>query len=546
MKKNHPITGVNKDINKQHKLLSTTDLKGAITYVNPDFLDICGFDEQELLGRNHNTVRHPDMPPAAFENMWRNISAGKPWMGIVKNRCKNGDHYWVDAYVMPIQKDGNTIEYQSVRLKADDEATQRAEPLYKRLLEKKKIPRKLFTTISLQNKLITANTLALLPIISALILQAEPLFVLQTCIISVVLMVLSNNLLMKPFSKLTKQAKNIYDNPLMSHIYTGREDEFGHIQLALKMQSSQIDSMVGRLSDSTRVLSDVSAKNASNSKQIHQGALAQHYELTQVANAMNAMAKTVHEVASNAADASNSTGAGLNEATKGKRVVNTAINSINKLVEEIQNAAAVIEELSKYSTNIGDMLNVIKGIAEQTNLLALNAAIEAARAGEHGRGFAVVADEVRVLASRTQDSAQEIESVIEQLQKRIKQAVRVMDGSCKQADISVSKAQKVSDSLESITSAVSVAGELNQKIAAASDLQSSVAQTIDKNILNISDTANEASRGAEINVQSSDKMTSTIQSLNNLITQFTNKEPNSKTSLTESDSKQELIKSNVV
>jgi len=546
MKKNLPITGVNKDVNKQHKLLSTTDLKGAITYVNPDFLDICGFDEHELLGENHNMVRHPDMPPAAFENMWRNISAGKPWMGVVKNRCKNGDHYWVDAYVMPIQKDGKTIEYQSVRLKADDEATKRAKPLYKRLLEKKKTPRKLLTKISLQNKLIAANTFALLPIISALILQAEPLFVLQTCLISVVLMVLSNNWLMKPFSKLTKQAKSIYDNPLMSHIYTGREDEFGHIQLALKMQSSQIDSMVGRLSDSTRVLSDVSAKNASNSKQIHQGALAQHYELTQVANAMNSMAKTVHEVASSAADASNSTDMGLNEATKGKRVVNTAITSINKLVEEIQNAAAVIEELSQYSTNIGDMLNVIKGIAEQTNLLALNAAIEAARAGEHGRGFAVVADEVRVLASRTQDSAQEIESVIEQLQKRIKQAVRVMDGSCKQADISVSKAQKVSDALESITSAVSVAGELNQRIASASDVQSTVAHNIDKNILNISDTANEASRGAEVNVQSSDKMSSTIQSLNNLITQFTNKEPSSTTGLTKPVSDQELTKSSAV
>ena len=245
---------------------------------------------------------------------------------------------------------------------------------------------------------------------------------------------------------------------------------------------------------------------------------------------MNAMTKTVHGVASNATDASDSTGLGLNEATKGKQVVNTAINSINKLAEEIQNAATVIENLSKYSTNIGDILNVIKAIADQTNLLALNAAIEAARAGEHGRGFAVVADEVRVLASRTQDSALEIELVIEQLQKRIKQAVQVMDGSCKQADSSVSKAQKVSEALESITSAVNIAGKLNRQIASASDVQSTVALEIDKNILNISNAANEASRGAEKNVQSSDKMTTTIQSLNNLINQFTNKELNPKAS----------------
>lgn len=341
---------------------------------------------------------------------------------------------------------------------------------------------------------------------------------------SVTLIITGNSLLLKPLTKLKKQAKDIYNNPLMSSIYTGREDELGHIELALKMQSSQIDSMVGRLSDTTRVLSDISITSSSNSKQAHQGALAQHYELTQVANAMSSMAKTVQQVAKNAADASDSTDLGLSEVKTGKSVVKSAINSIHTLAEEIQRAAGVIDNLSQYSTNIGDMLDVIKAIAEQTNLLALNAAIEAARAGEHGRGFAVVADEVRILACRTQDSTQDIESVIEQLQSRIKQAVQVIEKSCKQADKSVDKAHQVSDALESITSAVNVAGELNQQIASASKLQSNVAHTIDKNILNISDTANDASKGAEVNVESNKKISDTIHSLNNLISQFSNKD----------------------
>ncbi|MCU7890481.1 MAG: PAS domain-containing protein [Candidatus Thiodiazotropha sp. (ex Ustalcina ferruginea)] len=138
MKNNQPVTNVNKDFQADANILSTTDLKGAITYVNPDFLKISGFTKEELIGKNHNVVRHPDMPPAAFENLWGDIKADKPWMGIVKNRCKNGDHYWVDAYVMPIQKNGTTIEYQSVRYKPDPDYVKRAEPLYNRLHEGKK------------------------------------------------------------------------------------------------------------------------------------------------------------------------------------------------------------------------------------------------------------------------------------------------------------------------------------------------------------------------------------------------------------------------
>lgn len=131
MKNNQPVSGVNKDFKVGVNLLSTTNLKGSITYTNPEFTEISGFNEDELKGKNHNIVRHPDMPPAAFENLWTDIKAGKPWMGIVKNRCKNGDHYWVDAYVMPIQQNGVTVEYQSVRFKPKPGAVERATQLYK-------------------------------------------------------------------------------------------------------------------------------------------------------------------------------------------------------------------------------------------------------------------------------------------------------------------------------------------------------------------------------------------------------------------------------
>lgn len=135
--KNYPVTGHEPDFASDAIILSTTDLKGRITYCNKDFIDVSGFTENELYGKAHNIVRHPDMPPLAFADLWSNLKAGKNWMGMVKNRCKNGDHYWVNAYAMPILENGTAVEYQSVRTKPTREQIQRAERLYPKLMEER-------------------------------------------------------------------------------------------------------------------------------------------------------------------------------------------------------------------------------------------------------------------------------------------------------------------------------------------------------------------------------------------------------------------------
>jgi len=134
---NLPVTGREVNYSDSANILSTTDLNGDITYVNPDFIRISGFDEQELLGQHHNVVRHPDMPPEAFADLWSCVRAGRSWMGMVKNRCKNGDHYWVSAFVTPISRDGRVVEYQSVRTKPRPEQVAAAEQLYARLRDKR-------------------------------------------------------------------------------------------------------------------------------------------------------------------------------------------------------------------------------------------------------------------------------------------------------------------------------------------------------------------------------------------------------------------------
>ena len=138
MKKNLPITDNEVTFDARAAITSTTDLKGALTYINQDFLEISGFSSDELLGKNHNIVRHPDMPSAAFEDLWATIKSGKSWMGLVKNRCKNGDYYWVDAFVTPLKKNGEVVGYESTRFKSSDSLTKRAKDVYEKFNAGKK------------------------------------------------------------------------------------------------------------------------------------------------------------------------------------------------------------------------------------------------------------------------------------------------------------------------------------------------------------------------------------------------------------------------
>lgn len=306
----------------------------------------------------------------------------------------------------------------------------------------------------------------------------------------------------------------------MRQVYTGRDDEFGQIQLALKMQSSQINAIVGRLSDTTAKLSDLAQVNYGTSVQANQGVEQQQQELSMVATAMTQMVATVQEIARNTVLASEATRSGQKESESGQGVVQQTVDSINALSGDVQQAAGVIDRLSKQSADIGRVLEVIKKIAEQTNLLALNAAIEAARAGENGRGFAVVADEVRNLASRTTQSAKEIEEMIERLQSGSSQAVGVMEQSRSQAESCVSLAAKAGDALQSISGVINSITDMNQHIATASEQQSSVAEEINQNIVKINQVADSTSEGAHRSVQATEEMAEAIERLDNLVVQF--------------------------
>ena len=297
-------------------------------------------------------------------------------------------------------------------------------------------------------------------------------------------------------------------------------DELGCLARAFNTFIGSLQTLVGEVSDSSHQVASAAEELAAVTEQTNQGMYRQQAETSEAANAMEAMRGSVAEVTHHAESANASAREANEAAVSGKRVVQGTIESLDRLAGEVQKVAGVIQTLEHDSENIGAVVDVIKSIAEQTNLLALNAAIEAARAGEQGRGFAVVADEVRTLASRTQQSTQEIQQMIEKLQSGAAEAVNVMQQGRAQAEESVAKAADAGTALDAITSAVSTINEMNRRIVSAANAQGSVAGKINSNIDNINAVANETAEGARQTAEASESLATLAVGLRERVEHF--------------------------
>ncbi|MCF7453243.1 PAS domain-containing methyl-accepting chemotaxis protein [Vibrio sp. A1-1] len=471
------------DYPSSYSLVSITDTSSYIKYASENFNEVAGFGDGELIGKPHNVVRHPDMPKQAFKDLWTHLKAGKHWMGMVKNRRKNGGYYWVDAFASPIKSNGEVVEYQSVRFKPERIHVQRAEKAYSKLRNNGKplqmyLPR---TRLWMRAAffLFISNLLGLL----TLQMNQSPAVAFG---IAALLSVFSIYVLTRPVEKLARQARQDFNNPLMEYIYCGKINDLAEIELGMKMRKQFADALLGRVGvsvkDSCEETRASANSAATNSQQVTENLSAQKVEIDSVATAVNEMQASSSEISNNAQATADATLEAQNTMTDSRSVIDNVNHSVLELVDELGEISKVVMRLNQQTEQIGTVVEVINDIAEQTNLLALNAAIEAARAGEQGRGFAVVADEVRTLAKRTQESTTEIKAAIEGIQKGSKSAVSALEKGNEMSTGTVTLLGTALESIQQLQSLVQDVVERNQQIAVAIEEQVYVTDEINENI----------------------------------------------------------------
>jgi aerotaxis receptor len=425
MRLNLPVTQSGYTFPADQTLISITDLKGRMTYCNTNFAGVSGYSVGELMGQPHNLVRHPDMPEEAFRDLWDTIQSGRPWSALVKNRRKNGDYYWVRANATPMRDGERITGYLSVRTRASDQEIAASEALYATMRAEAAAGRRVHV---LHHGEVRNNSLMgrlwqwLRPelrgsyfgamLVTALIgpvlghLGASPwVGTVAAVVAAIVFGFYLVRIGIKPLQDVIETANQLAAGDLTRQVRVTSKGEIGQLQLALAQLAVSVRTVVRDVRHEVANLMGSAGEIASGNADMSARTESQASSLEQTAAAMDQINGTIQQTS--------------NLAEEGASVARETADVAQRSHEVVQSVASTMGEIAESSRRINDIIQVIEGIAFQTNILALNAAVEAARAGEQGRGFAVVAAEVRTLAGRTTEASKEIKGLIEESRQRV-------------------------------------------------------------------------------------------------------------------------------
>ncbi len=680
MKTNLPITNNEQPFPKGKYLVSKTDLKGVITYANETFIELSGFPREELIGKSHNMVRHPEMPPQAFEDLWSTVKSGRPWRGCVKNRCKNGDYYWVDAFVVPVRKNDQTIGYMSVRSEPSRQQVQEADALYRQLNQSKaplhrksrqlSIKAKLagvmillalmmaiigmlglrgmgqandgllavyeqrslpmveldhVARLTLRNRVIlmdamlnqspenvakhmdeyrqnisaTAQSLAALEksvssqdravfselagnyaklekegfepavtalqagdfvaanriardVISALnrpvaddlekLLRtqadgakteyetANDRFASASILIVVILLLglataaglgaLLIRSILQAFTTAISHFDHIAQGKLTSEIDISSNDETGQLSCSLATMQVHLKVMLDQIVQASDTIEAHSVNLQAEMRRVVEQSDKQQERTHSVAATMEETSQSVSEVAASASSAADAATSAQGVVSESNIQMSQSMAAAQEVVQAVQDSSHTMMELFQSIHRIGEITQMIREVADQTNLLALNAAIEAARAGEQGRGFAVVADEVRKLAERTSASTVDITETVQAIQASTQRTVTSMDEASNRVNRSTSLMRTTQDSLLNITKKSADVNDMAQHIAAAAQEQSVASHDVARNMEAISALVKENTQAAQSAWNATEGLAHTAHELHRLVEHF--------------------------
>ena len=543
MRKNFPVTQTEYSVSDETLIVSRTDLKGKLSYFNEDFLAAAGFTSEELMGQPHNIVRHPDMPPEAFQNLWDTLKAGKPWLGAVKNRRKNGDFYWVLATASPIRENGQVTGFTSIRTRLPADQRKLAEEVYAAIREKRphgyRIDGGIIRRRSLLDHLAIFTGTLKARLVTMMVVQA--LFMLALGVggafwaggsAALVLSLLAvvgaaigtfvgvetMRAIRGPMRHLNDTMLNLVQDKLDNRIVIERDDEIGEALRNLQT----VQTIIRFSRDEVQAVQ----RRAESQRKADMARLADGFEaaigeivdtVSSAATELEASAATLSTTAGRAQELATAVAAGSEEASTNVHSVASAAeemsSSVREISRQVQDSARIageavsqaetttdrVGELSRAASRIGDVVELINAIAGQTNLLALNATIEAARAGEAGRGFAVVASEVKALAEQTAKATGEIGQQIGGIQTATQDSVTAISG---------------------ISGTIKRLSEISSAIAAAVEEQGAATQEIARNVQQaaegtgqVSSNVTEVQRGATDTGSASSQVLSAAQML---------------------------------